>query len=448
MAMVIIYYGLLYAFLRVWLRSILLAVAVLAIAVKLQMFHTGISPLIWIFPQDTPIRHWLDLPVLWCLWQHSRCSERKYLVWAGLGIGAALAWALSTGLCLLAAFWGYMIFLTMITEYRSLMLSVFKEVRRTFFYSILPLAAMGSILFLVQGSVVFQAQFWNNMIEPLRLFLHGVGTLSFYTCLYDRHFFAFIAGFVIPVIYVWTLIIIASSAYSKKSPREDLFLVPLCVYGLSLYTHYLAHASISHYYAVGIPVVMVAGFWLSKMMPWFSATKRLRTLLLLAIGAWGALFTNVYFVYYPNIFDISRMDWKPEVNFYRSQFKFDQDAAMVARLTPETQGAALISSFETQILMQAKRKPFFYYAPLVTSERMDISGFAGTSVITPDRLTRTIDQIAQRAPEYIFVEKRLLSQWPQEYVQYYPGIILVLRYISEHYVSQEQGMYLIAMHKK
>ena len=37
MGMVIVYYGLLYAFLRMWLRSVLLAAAVLAVAVKIQI---------------------------------------------------------------------------------------------------------------------------------------------------------------------------------------------------------------------------------------------------------------------------------------------------------------------------------------------------------------------------------------------------------------------------
>ena len=80
------------------------------------------------------------------------------------------------------------------------------------------------------------------------------------------------------------------------------------------------------------------------------------------------MFTNIFFVYYPNIFDISHMDWKPETSVFQSQFHFDQDAAMIARLVPQTQRAAIISSFEVSLLMQAKRVPFFYYAPLIESE--------------------------------------------------------------------------------
>jgi len=448
MGMAIIYYGLLYVFLRAWLRSVLLAASLVAIAVKIQMFHSGITPLIWIFPQDTPVRHWLDLSVLWYLWQHARRGQNKYLLWVASTTGAALAWQFSTGLCLLAAFWGYLIFLLMVHEYRSLMASRFQDVRRVFFYSIMPLAMMVVILFLLQGSAVFQAQFWKNLIEPIKMFLQGVGTLSFYACLYDRHFFAFIAGFVIPVIYAWTLIIIAGLGFSKRALREDLFLVPVCIYGLCLYTHYLAHSSISHYYAVGVPVVMVIGFWLSKMLTRFTQGQILKFCLLLVIGAWGALFTNVFFVYYPNIFDLSRMDWKPEVSVYQSQLYFGQDAAMIARLSPETQGAPVISSFETSLLMQAKRKVFFYYAPLVISQRMDTSGFAGTSLITQERMDKTLGQMARLSPEYIFIEKKLLGQWPPEMAQYYPGIIVVLRYVLEHYQPQEQGMYLIAMRKK
>ncbi len=448
MVMVIIYYGFLYGFLRVWLGSVLLAAAIVAVAVKIQMFHAGVSPLIWIFPQDTPLRHWLDIPILWCLWQHVRRFHGRYLAWAAAGIGAALAWAPSTGLCLLAAFWGYLIFLLMIAEYRGRIASNFKDARWIFICSVLPLMFMGLILFLIEGSVIFHPLFWKNTFEPLQLFLQGVGTLPIYACLHDRHFFAFIAGFMIPVLYTWSLIVIAGLACSKKTSREDIFLIPLCIYGLALYGHYLARATTSHYYAVGIPLVLVIGFWLSKIMQCFSLTKRLKILLLLVMGAWGALLTNIFFVYYPNFFDISRMDWKSEVSFYQSQFHFDQDAAMIERLTPQTQGAALISSFETKILIQAKRKPFFYYAPLVTSQRLDINGFAGTSVITQERLNKTMSQIAEQSPDYIFIEKRLLGQWPAEYVQHYPGIIIVLRYVMEHYNPQEQGTYLMAMRRK
>jgi len=448
MGMVIMYYGFLYFFLRMWLRSVLLAAALLAVAVKIQMFHAGISPLIWIFPQDTPVRHWLDLPVLWCLWQHARGGQKKYLSWAACGIGTALAWQLGTGLCLLAAFWGYLIFLLTIPGYRSLMASGFKDIRRIFFYCFLPLAVMGLVLFLLQGRAVFHPEFWENTFEPMRLFLQGVGTVSIFSCLYDRHFFAFIAGFTVPVIYAWALVIIAGRAYSKKPPCEELFLVPVCVYGLGLYLHYLAHGSISHYYAVGIPLLMVIGSYSSKMITWFSERQRLKILLLLALGAWGALFTNIFFVYYPNIFDISRMDWRPETGLFQSQFHFDQDAGMIARLVPQNQPAALIGGFETQILMQAKRRPFFYYAPLVASERPDVSGFEGTSVTTQERLAKTISQISERSPEYIFIEKRYLGQWPPEFAKYFPGIALVLRYINEHYQSQEQGLYLIAMRRK
>jgi len=442
MAMAIVYYALLYVFLRVWLRHVLLAVLVIALAVKVQFFNSGISPLIWIFPQDTPARHWLDLPVLWCLWQHARRFSPKYLLGAAAGTGLGLAWVFSSGFCLLLAFWGYLIFLLMRPKYRQQLARDFKGFRRIIFYGLLPLPVMLLALFLMQGHAVFHPVFWANTFEPMRSFLQGVGTVPIYRCLYDRHFFAYIAGFVIPVIYIWTLIIITGLSDAEKLPQEDLFLVPLCVYGLSLYAHYLAHSTTNHYYAVGIPVVMVIGFWLRV------SVKSLRILLVLALGSWAALFTNVLFIYYPNVFDISRMDWKPETGFYQSQMRFDRDAAMIAGLVKPEEGAALVSSFEAPLLIQAKRRPFFYYAPLVISERLDKNSFAGTNVDSQVRLDKTLAQITDQKPEYIFIEKRLLGQWPPELAQNYPGIILVLRFVIEHYQPVDQGVYLIAMRKK
>ena len=49
------------------------------------------------------------------------------------------------------------------------------------------------------------------------------------------------------------------------------------------------------------------------------------------------------------------------VEYYRSHFDFQQDAALIDRLTKPDERVALISSFETKILIQAKRAPFFYH---------------------------------------------------------------------------------------
>lgn len=448
MGMVIVYYALLYAFLRAWLGSVVLAAACVAVAVKVQMFNSGISPIIWAFPQDTPLRHWLDVPVLWCLWRHTQFHRRKYLDWAACGIGAGLAWSFSTGLCLLAAFWGYLIFLAMRHESRSVLYSNYLEIRRTCFSAVLPLCVMIAIFLGMQGRGILGGEFWRNLWEPIGLFLGGTGTLSFYSCLFDRHFFAFIAGFVIPLIYVWTLMIAGGMEFYETGMRRDIFVVPLCLYGLAMYLHYLAHASTNHYYAVGVPVVMVLGFWALKLLDFLAPAQRIKVAGLLAILAWGALLTNTYFVYYPNVFDLSHNVWATEVGLYQSGFSFDEDAQMIARLTPPQTKAAVISSFEVPMLMQANRQPFFYYAPLVNSQRVDINGFAGTSLITQERLDKTIRQITDQNPDYIFVDKRLLGTWPAEYARYYPGIILALKYVVDHYEPQDQGRILVALHRK
>ena len=52
-------------------------------------------------------------------------------------------------------------------------------------------------------------------------------------------------------------------------------------------------------------------------------------------------------------------------------------------------------------------------------------------MITQERLDKTIKQITQQSPEYVFIEGRLLGQWPPAFVQYFPGIAIVLRYIIE-----------------
>ncbi len=448
MAMVIFYFGALYAFVRVWLGHAALAVLVVTVALKLQMFHSGISPLIWIFPQDTPLRHWLDIPVLLCLLGHARQGRGRYLAGAACGTGAAIAYVPASGLCLLAAFYGYVVFLLMIKEHRAAMTRSFTELRKIFFYALLPLATAVGFLFVLQGSMVLQPAFWYNLCEPLRLILQGVGALPIYACLRERYFFAFIMGFAVPVIYVWTLLVVGGLCRAHKAARQDVFIIPLCLYGLALYVHYVLHPATSHYYAVGIPLVLVIGFWLGKAIGRCSAVSGLRILLLLVAAGWGALLTNNFFIYYPNIFNIGAIDWEPEKRLYQSQFHFDQDAAMIGRLTQASDPVAMVSSFETKILLEADRKPFFYYAPLAGSVRMDANTFNATSVITQARLENTVRQLQEQAPGYIFVEKKLLGQMPPEFARYFPGMFGLLEYVAQHYEPAEQGMYLTAMRKK
>ena len=55
--------------------------------------------------------------------------------------------------------------------------------------------------------------------------------------------------------------------------------------------------------------------------------------------------------------------------------RFTKDAQLIASLTAHSDEVPLISGFETEMLMQANRKPFFYYFPLFISRPDDHAFF-------------------------------------------------------------------------
>jgi len=133
-------------------------------------------------------------------------------------------------------------------------------------------------------------------------------------------------------------------------------------------------------------------------------------------------------------------------DFFDREFDFGQDAALIAGLTAKEDKVPLISSFETRILIQADRKPFFYYFPFVDPRPMHMRMFDMTELWAMGRLTRTMHQLQEQRPTYIFMEKIMLAQSVPQYYEYlYPDLLVILNYIHQNYVSYKQGHYLVAM---
>ena len=128
------------------------------------------------------------------------------------------------------------------------------------------------------------------------------------------------------------------------------------------------------------------------------------------------------------------------VAYYRKEFNFAEDAKLIADLTPKGSKAAVLSSFEVKMLMQADRKPFFYYYPMVISRPLRMRMFVVNSVYTTDQLKKTIDQLETAKPEYIFMEKIFLNNYvPQAYFYDSPGFMPLLDYVQKNYVPSAQG---------
>ena len=118
------------------------------------------------------------------------------------------------------------------------------------------------ILFLVQPKAVASVQFWHNAFEHVSLFVQGWGALPITDGLKDKQFFAFVVGFIIPVVYVTTLIYQSTLVILRKIDFENIFSAMLCVYGLGLYHYFIHRSGVTSYYAVCIPLVLVICFWI------------------------------------------------------------------------------------------------------------------------------------------------------------------------------------------
>lgn len=85
----LLYYAACFIFLRSWLQSDLMAAAGVLAMIKLQLFNLGVAPLVWLYPDHTPLAHWPDIMVFTLLLSYLR--RMVWLrVWAIAYLGLVL----------------------------------------------------------------------------------------------------------------------------------------------------------------------------------------------------------------------------------------------------------------------------------------------------------------------------------------------------------------------
>jgi len=443
------YYVAVWAFLRCWLKTSLLAAFGFLLAVKLQMFHWGILPLLWRYPSATPVRYLFDLVPVFFIYKHATGGREKYLWLAAAASGLMMAYIMEVGVYLTLAFYAYVFMLLTLPAMRQKLIHSPGDIRKIIGLCALPLIAGFILLWMVEGRWVYTGEFWNNCTEYQKLFLNGYGSLPYGDGLRDKQFFAFCMGFIIPAVYVLTAMIIGAFLYLRQREASDMFIVYVCIYGMAFYHYFVYRSAVTSYYVVCIPFVFVLCFWLQQILKSVAQEWR-RIILSVLVGlTFGALVTGYLFTVYPNGLNLAGLNWEQEVAYYQKEFNFKQDAALIDRLTSADERVAIISSFETKILMEADRKPFFYYFPMVWSEPMEKLDFQGTEIITIGRMQRTLKQLDDEKPAYVFIEKKLfLGQLPAVYYQHFQTLTILIRYLATRYEPFDQGQYLMALKRK
>jgi len=440
MTLVIIYMLATYCFLQRWLGSALIALGGVLLIIKLQLFNASAAPLIWVYPQKTCLRYLPDLFVLMALVQFSQKNNWKWLWAACVGVGISLGYMLDTGFALLIAFYAYLIFLFIKSK-----LPKFIWVRLVLTPWLVALGLIG----LFRGSGIADLNFWQNTFEPAFLLSRGLGAIPFYDCLRNLQFFAFVMAFIIPGIYVMTVLSVGTLCLFDKIRRIHILAVVISIYGLGLYQYHLWQSSLDNYYAVGVPFVLVFCFWIKHLLDFVSPLARRLILMAWVVFNLIALMSNQLFVYYPNVFNIAGYDWSSEKKLTQDNFNFTTDAELIKEQTAADEKVVLISSFETQILMRAGRRSFFKWVPLINTVHMGAPQFGGTSIQTTGELQSILQQLEQAKPQRVFVEKKLiLGQLGREYYQYYQSLTTLMLYFRQHYLLEKEGQFLLELKRR
>jgi len=432
-----LYYLLLYGLWRYWMGSFCLSFFAVILSIKLQFFHWGVVPLIWIYPNPTPIRFLPDVFFLFFLLRFTQGFGLRWLAAAAVASGIGLVWTMDVGV--------YMFVTLLVAAAACIYQRGAKVFAKVVALSILPWCIALGVLNIFYGSLIWESNFWKNTFEFASLFLQGWGALPITEGLKDKQFFAFCMGLMIPVVYTGSLLY-SLGVFLFRQSRPHLFMILICVYGLGLYHYFIHRSGVTSYYAVVVPLIFVLLFWLQALLRGCKKHWQKGIKLFLCVWALGALTTSYLFTYYPNSLNLSGFDWSTEKKFYAQNFDFSQDASLIDALTTLKEPVALISSFETKILMQADRRPFFYYFPMMESEHMQGDKLRGIYIHTHARLERTLRQLQDERPSHIFIQTRLFKgPEAQSYEDSHEGFKQLMAYIRMHYQYQAQGQYLTAL---
>ncbi len=504
----LIYYTAFFIFTGLWLRSWLLAVLVLLLGMRVQMFHPGVYPFVLTYPSATVMRYFFDIFFFLLLWRHLKSLRPAWLLAAGVLSGWACFYTDSTGLFLMGTFYFYLLllFVRQETRLRSGIL---------FLALILPVATAGALFYGAAGKAVLTHQFWSNWLETTDYFLSGIGTYPMNESFKYHMFWPGLIGFVIPLVYVWTILWVGSlwliprfhsgSTLSKvegltgQCSRWQILAIAWSAYGLGLDHYYIARSLLTSYYVNGLALMLVAGYWIKMLVTRLSVKQRYPILFSGLALALYALVTNHMFMAYPNrlnlshdplvdplvaqplpadlssyFFHISRKDPEElkmptnsleETNeqlfterdvpsedvltwYYHKDFDFSRDAQMISSLTKPNERVALISDFEVKILIQADKAPFFYYFPLISSRPKHMRtlplNFLHTST---NKFNQTaINQLAKDKPQYVFLERIFLEgQPPPAYLAKAENMWFIVQYVLDHYRLDRTGQYLAVM---
>ena len=497
----IIYYLLLYLLMRYWYGNILMAIAAILVVIKLQMFYSFSYPMTFTYPNGKALRSCFDIFFMISILAHMHTHRPRYLYLASAIVGLCFFHIFTTGIDL---FFGLSVYLTLhllSPSFRPYIYQKREDLLRVLVYFALPVITGCFLIWLAVGQHIWTREFWHNAVEFPKLAALGLLKERYLRGFETAHFWDVIFGCFFPLVYILSMIYTGILFYGGKARYRDIFIVVLSVYGLSMYHHY-ANASVGNdYYMRAVPFVFVVFHWVNVLLSGLSDLKRFKISLGIIAFCAFCLLTNHNFTSHPSLLNFSRNpftdplvarplpaegrpyyhhqfagvteDFKLSANsfgqqderliyrsdyfkndeelkeYWKREFDFTADAALIDGLTAPDSKVPLISSFDVKILMQANRRPYFYIFPFCVSRPMYMRTFAETFIFIKDDLKLTLDRLALEKPEYIFMERVYLNRdWPKRYYLDLEPLLPVLNYIYAHYEPYKNGYFLVAMKRK
>ncbi len=494
-----LYIVLYYIFLRFCLHNFLLSAAAVLLGIKFLFFYTMSYPLVFTYPASTPARYFLDVFCFLAVTAHITSGRKIFLLLGGTVCGLALFYMTTNGVCLALAFYTYGLLLLLRPDMRQL---VWRGPKDTWGLLTIVLAApfvWFGMYMLVVGKNIFSPLFWHNMRDFLAFISGGFIAGPYWTGLYSGQAFDVAVGCLIPAVYVLTVLIVGTNYFLGRARQYDLIAVMMSVYGLGVFHHHVSMSMANNYYTMGLCYVFVLAYWIKEGIDRLARPRRLAVTLVLAAVAAYALLTNHHYTSYPNIFNFSRNPMTDQMvaeplpdrvgyfhhkfrrytqedkvafndlgerdeelyseadfssdeqlkKFYRYEYDFSRDAALIDKYTTRADQVPLISSFEVKMLMQADRKPYFYYFLLLDTRPMHMRLFGIANIFTTTHLKNILDQFERTKPRYVFMERIFLThEVPQKYYYELYGLMDILDYVNAHYHVVDQGQYLVALERK
>ncbi len=498
MSISIVYYWIWFLALRVVLKDTAWAVIAIFLGLRLHFFNVETFPFIFTYPQDTPIRFFGDALFFLFLILHLRWGAMRWLYAASAAAGFYVFYITGEGIYTLVTFY---IFLVMREAFLYLNPAGGPlkrlNLRQAAIAVLLPWPVLFFCFWVTAGGHIFTSLFWYNQFEFIRFYAAGNQTALMLNNLTAPFVDRAAIAFLMPVLYMLALVYFVGQMLSRSLKTDGLIMACACFFLLISY-HY--HATLANnmpsYLRNGVPIAMLCIYAAKTFSAGLSLYHQRLCKVLCAAAVGVMMVTTDQFLLHPNIFNCSRnpmthpvvsevpvgrksyfshlfisypnafklpingLGQKEEMlvteqdfaddqqmkELFRKESDYTQDAALIRSLTSADEKVPLVSSFETLILMQALRRPFFYTFFMVNSQPRRMRKFPVTILFTHSNLQREIERLERLKPTYIFVERTyLVSPFPEAYLYDNEDLVALLTYIFSQYTPYKAGEFLEAL---